>query len=116
MELPGHGFGKQHHDYDHDVFNSAGSTLATPHFGQRMGSTSEIQPSLFYTWQRELLAGAHTVFSTRRAPSRENELEAKISRLEARVARKDQIIAEVTEEYVTLKKNLGKPEWRLDCT
>ena len=57
-----------------------------------------IQPSLFYTWQRELLAGAHTVFSTRRAPSRENELEAKISRLEARVARKDQIIAEVTED------------------
>ena len=42
---------------------------------------AEIQPSLFYTWQRELLAGAHTVFSTRRAPSRENELEAKISRL-----------------------------------
>ena len=67
-----------------------------------------IQPSLFYTWQRELLAGAHTVFSTRRAPSRENELEAKISRLEARVARKDQIIAEVTEEYVTLKKKLGE--------
>ena len=65
---------------------------------------AEIQSSLFYTWQRELLAGAHTVFSTRRAPSRENELEAKISRLEARVARKDQIIAEVTEEYVTLKK------------
>ena len=54
------------------------------------------------------------MFSTRRAPSRENELEAKISRLEARVARKDQIIAEVTEEYVTLKKNLGKPEWCLD--
>ena len=53
-------------------------------------------------------------FSTRRAPSRENELEAKVSRLEARVARKDQIIAEVTEEYVTLKKNLGKPEWCLD--
>ena len=26
-------FGKQHDDYDHDVFNSAGSTLATPHFG-----------------------------------------------------------------------------------
>ena len=71
---------------------------------------AEIQPSLFYTWQRELLAGAHTVFSTRRAPSRENELEAKISqkRLEARVARKDQIIAEVTEEYVTLKKKLGE--------
>ena len=73
---------------------------------------AEIQPSLFYTWQRELLAGAHTVFSFRRAPSREKELEEKLSRLEAKVARKDQIIAEVTEEYVTL--NLGKPEWCLD--
>ena len=71
---------------------------------------AEIQPSLFYTWQRELLAEAHTVFSFRRAPSREE----KLSRLEAKVARKDQIIAEVTEEYVTLKKNLGKPEWCLD--
>ena len=76
----------------------------------RRYATAAIQPSLFYTWQRELLAGAHTVFSTRRAPSRENELEAKIgaSALEARVARKDQIIAEVTEEYVTLKKKLGE--------
>ena len=52
---------------------------------------AEIQPSLFYTWQRELLAGAHTVFSFRRAPSREKELEEKLSRLEAKVARKDQI-------------------------
>ena len=69
---------------------------------------AQIQPSLFYNWQRELLAGAHTVFSSRRAPSREKELEEKISRLEAKVARKDQIIAEVTEEYVTLKKELGE--------
>ena len=49
-----------------------------------------IQPSLFCTWQRELLAGADTVFSSRRTPSREKELEEKISRLEAKVARKDQ--------------------------
>jgi hypothetical protein len=58
----------------------------------------EIQPSLFYTRQRELLAGAPSLFANRRAPSREKELEEEISRLEVRVARKDQIIAEVTEE------------------
>ena len=75
--------------------------------GSEVCNEAEIQPSLFYTWQRELLAGAHTVFSTRRAPSRENELEAKISRLEARVARKDQIIAEVTHSHQR------KPEKRL---
>ena len=56
---------------------------------------AEIQPSLFYTWQRELLAGAHTVFSTRRAPSRENELEAKISRLEAALLHGPEQIADL---------------------
>lgn len=71
---------------------------------------ANIQPSLFYTWQRELMAGAPSVFSNgrRRSPSRENQLEEKVSRLEARVAHKDRIIAEVTEEYVTLKKELGE--------
>ena len=70
---------------------------------------AKIQPSLFYTWQRELLAGAPSVFSNpRRSPSREKQLEEKVSRLEARVAHKDRIIAEVTEEYVTLKKELGE--------
>ena len=67
-----------------------------------------IGPGLFYSWQRDLLAGAPALFSSRRAPSREKELEEKVSRLEARVARKDQIIAEVTEEYVNLKKELGE--------
>ncbi len=70
---------------------------------------TQIQPSLFYSWQRELLAGAHLVFSTRRrTPSREKELEEEVSRLEVKVARKDQVIAEVTEEYVKLKNGHGE--------
>ncbi len=69
---------------------------------------AQIQPSLFYNWQRELLAGAQSVFSSRRAPSREKELEEEVSRLESKVARKDQIIAEVTEEYVKLKNGHGE--------
>ena len=64
---------------------------------------AEIQPSLFYTWQRELLAGAHTVFSFRRAPSREKELEEKLSRLAAKVARKDQIIAMPNGGFATAR-------------
>ena len=40
-------FGKQHDDYDHDVFNSAGSTLATPHFGPENGvHLSDVYASL----------------------------------------------------------------------
>jgi transposase-like protein len=72
-------------------------------------NAAQIQPSLFYTWQRELMAGAVTLFSNGgRSPSREKQLEEKVSRLEARVTHKDQVIAEVTEEYVKLKKELGE--------
>jgi uncharacterized coiled-coil protein SlyX len=49
------------------------------------------------------------VFAGHRTPSREQELEAKIAGLEAKLARKDAIIAEVSEEYVRLKKALGAP-------
>ena len=60
---------------------------------------------------RDLLQAALAapgLFASRRAPSREAELEQKIAALEAKLARKDQIIAEVSEEYVKLKKELGE--------
>ncbi len=69
---------------------------------------ADIQPSLFYSWQRDLLAGTPEVFSRRTTPGREKELEDEVSRLKARLARKDLVIAEVTEEYVQLKKELGE--------
>jgi transposase len=72
-------------------------------------SAAQIQPSVFYKWERDLLAAAPSVFAGRRAPSREQELEVKIAALEAKLARKDAIIAEVSEEYVKLKKALGEP-------
>lgn len=69
-----------------------------------------IQPSVFYKWQRDLLEAAPEVFSGRRgAPKREQGLEAKVLALEAKLQRKDAVIAEVSEEYVKLKKELGEP-------
>src|SRR5215813_4086300 len=72
-------------------------------------SAAQLQPSVFYKWERDLLAAAPAVFAGHRAPSRELELEAKIAALEVKLARKDAIIAEVSEEYVKLKKELGEP-------
>ena len=72
-------------------------------------SAAQIQPSVFYKWERDLLEAAPTLFAGRRAPSRERELEEKIAALEAKLARKDAIIAEVSEEYVKLKNALGEP-------
>ena len=45
-------FGKQHDDYDHDVFNSAGSTLATPHFGPENGVHLTIASGIASTGSR----------------------------------------------------------------
>jgi transposase len=56
-----------------------------------------IQPSLFYTWQRQL--------PTKATATRDQE---KIEALEAKLARKDSVIAEISEEYVDLKKTLGE--------
>jgi transposase-like protein len=69
---------------------------------------AQIQPSLLHKWERDLLEAAPGVFSTRRAPSREQELEERIAALEAKLARKDAVIAEVSEEFVKLKKELGE--------
>jgi transposase len=71
-------------------------------------TAAEIQPRMFYKWERDLLAAAApSLFTTRRAPNREQELQARVPALEAKVIRKDAIIAEVSEEYVKLKKELA---------
>ena len=69
-----------------------------------------IQPSLFYTWQRQafdnLPAALNGPAST--GPSRrEKELAAEVARLEERLNKKDGVIAEISAEYVNLKKELG---------
>jgi transposase-like protein len=70
---------------------------------------SELQPSVFYHWLKQFEAHAHTAFAVPGRSSRERELEEKVAALEARLARKDAVIAEVSEQYVTLKKTLGEP-------
>lgn len=73
---------------------------------------SEIQPSVFYDWQRRALENLELALDTprqrRKASSREAELAEENARLKAKLARKDEVIAEVSEEYVKLKKELGE--------
>lgn len=71
-----------------------------------------LQPSVFYQWQRQALENLAGAFSTPAAdgPSkREKELVAKTKELEAKLAKKDNVIAEVTAELVATKKELGEP-------
>jgi transposase len=69
----------------------------------------KLQPTVFYDWLRILLAQAHVVLTTpSRGQSAEKQLEAKVTALEEKLAKKDGVIAEVTEEMVKLKKELGE--------
>lgn len=95
--------------------NEQKATILRRHFADKVPISElcnelGVQPSLLYQWQRQLLDNAAAAFAvTRTAPRREQELEAKVARLEEKLARKDGIIAEISEEYVKLKKELGEP-------
>lgn len=72
-----------------------------------------LNPSVFYGWQKILFANAAAALN---APelrggksSRERELEREVESLRAKLARKDTVIAEISAEYVDLKKELGEP-------
>ena len=71
----------------------------------------KLQPSVFYLWQRQLFENAPAIFETpkgARAPTREKQLEERVAQLESKLAKKDAVIAEISAEYVQLKKELGE--------
>ena len=72
----------------------------------------KIQPSLFYIWQRQALENLGAALEdrrTRRSDGRESaNQQHKIEQLEARLQKKDSIIAFVSEEHLALKKKLGE--------
>ena len=69
----------------------------------------KLQPSVFYQWQRQLLDHAAKALEPKRGvPGREKTLESKIATLEKRLRHKDSTIAEISEEFVKTKKELGE--------
>lgn len=69
-----------------------------------------IAPSLFDYWQKQLFENGAAAFSLpNRSSSRERQLATRVEQLEAKLARKDSVIAEISEDLVLLKKELGEP-------
>ncbi len=72
-------------------------------------NAEKLQPSVFYDWLRTLIAQAPAILaSPKRGENPEKKLEKRVAELEAKLAKKDGVIAEVTEEMVKLKKELGE--------
>lgn len=71
----------------------------------------QLQPSLFYEWQRKLMENAAVALEGGRSEpaSKTRKLEEQIAHLEGKLAKKDSVMAELLSEYVALKKELGEP-------
>jgi len=66
-----------------------------------------IQPGQFYRWQQEFFERGRMVFENHgEKPS--TALERKVTALEEKLARKNDVLAELMEEHVALKKSLGE--------
>jgi transposase-like protein len=71
-----------------------------------------IHATQFYTWQKQLFEGAAEIFQ--RQPNhanrkRQQDAQAqKIEQLEQKLQKKNEVVAELLEEHVQLKKVLGE--------
>jgi transposase len=69
----------------------------------------DIYPTQFYAWLKEFFENGHTAFDNgRKSKAVEDAKNQKIERLEAKLQRKDAVLAELMEEHVLLKKELGE--------
>ncbi len=66
----------------------------------------QLQPTVFYRWQKQFFENGPLTFTaaSRRATA---PLEKKVSALEQKLARKNEVIAELMEEHLKLKQAFG---------
>ena len=65
-----------------------------------------LQPAMFYRWQKEFFENGAAAFQRQGRANQPAEQE-RIEFLEKRIQRKDEVLAELLEEHVALKKSLG---------
>jgi len=67
-----------------------------------------LHPTMFYRWQRELFENGALVFKGTGETRRELEArDRRIAEMEKRLVAKNEVIAELMQEHVALKKGLG---------
>jgi transposase len=67
-----------------------------------------IAPTLFYRWQKELFENCHVVFENgRKTKAADDAKDLKIQQLEAKLTRKNEVMAELMEALTEEKKEMG---------
>lgn len=65
-----------------------------------------LHPTVYYRWQKEFFEGGAAAFA-RESDRQISGLRDRLADAEAQLARKNEVLAEVMEEYVRCKKNGG---------
>lgn len=68
----------------------------------------QIQPTLFYRWQRQFFENGAAAFSSPSSRPDVSPLEAENAALKARLVRKHEVLSELMEEHIRLKKEFGE--------
>jgi len=67
----------------------------------------QLQPTTFYSWQKQFFENGAAAFVSNDRPQKRAE-EVKIQQLEAKLTRKHEVLSELMEEHIKLKKELGE--------
>lgn len=66
----------------------------------------DLHPTVFYRWQKEFFENASSVFQKDKDKSTK-KYEKQIKGLEDKLVRKNEVLSELMEEHIALKKNTG---------
>ena len=66
-----------------------------------------LNPNVFYKWQKLFFENGAAAFDRMRKPKADRR-DRKIRQLEAKLSQKNEVLAEVMQEHVQLKKELGE--------
>lgn len=67
-----------------------------------------LHPTVFYRWMKEFFENGATVFERHPQTRASNSSQKEIAALKAKLQRKAEVLSEVTEEMVRLKKEVGE--------
>ena len=68
----------------------------------------KINPSLFYQWQRTFFENGARAFEGSGNGRSDTKLEKQVEALQGRLQRKHEVLSELMEEHIRLKKDLGE--------
>lgn len=68
-----------------------------------------LSPAMFYSWQKQFFENGASAFVSKRN-SKENRQERRIQELEQKLAAKNEVVSELMEAHIKLKKILGQFE------